>query len=154
MLILKRKMIYYVAAILTVLYLIGWFFYRPAVRFESSDGKWGDRELPWKGRDFEEIVYYFEKYKLRCNAPEVTMVRTTPKNLLNIFGWPSYLFDDKWKSEYREHPTDFPGSFYSKIWDCYNNPSGIANEEEWLIRASEEFIKNLANVKRPSLFKP
>jgi hypothetical protein len=149
-------MIYYVVAILilTVFYSIGWFFYRPAVEFESSDGKWGDHESLLKGRDFEEIVYYFEKYKLRCNAPEVTMVRTTPKNLLNIFGWPSYLFDEKWKLEYREHPTDFSKGYYAMIEDCYDKPSGIANEAGWLIQASDGFIKNLANVKRPSLFKP
>lgn len=147
-------MIYYVVTILvlTVLYLIGWFIYRPAVRFESSDGKWGDRELPWKGRDFEEIVYYFEKYKLRCNALDVTLVRTTPKNLLNIFGWPSYLFDDKWKLEYREHPTDFPRGFYGEIWDCYITPPSGINEEEKLSQARDEFIKGLANIKQPPLF--
>jgi hypothetical protein len=146
-------MIYYVVTILilTVLYLIGWFIYRPAVRFESADGKWGDRELPWKGRDFEEIVYYFEKYRLRCNAPEVAMVRTTPKNLLNIFGWPSYLFDDKWKLDYIE-PRDFPGGFYSKVWDCYFKPSVIENEKGMLSQARDEFIKNLANIKQPKLF--
>jgi hypothetical protein len=152
---MKRKMIYFIATILilTVLYFIGWFIYRPAVRFESSDGKWGDHELPLKGRDFHEIIYYFEKYKLRCNVPYVTLVRTTPKNLLNIFGWPSYIFDAKWKLEYREPPTDFPGGFYAKIRDCYNKrPGGIANEEERLLQARVEFVKNLANIKQPSLF--
>ena len=147
-------MIYYVATtlILTVLYLIGWIIYRPAVRFESSDGKWGDHELPLKGRCFDEIVYYFEKYKLRCNAPEVMMVRTTPKNLLNIFGWPSYLFDEKWKLEYREHPTDFSGGFYANIWDCYTTPPTGINEEEKLNRRVDEFFNSLANIKQPSLF--
>jgi hypothetical protein len=151
---MKRKMIYYVVTILilTILYLIGWFIYKPAVSFESSDGKWGDRELPLKGRSFYGIVYYFEKYKLRCNAPEVTMVRTTPKNLINIFGWPSYLFDEKWKLEYREPPSDFQGGFYAKIWDCYTTPPSGINEEERLNQAREEFFRNLANIKQPSLF--
>src|SRR5215813_4927238 len=97
---MKRKMIVVAIVILTGLYLIGWFFFRLSVEFESSDSKWGDSE-DLKGRDFEDIVYYFEKYKLRYNVPEVPMVRTTPKNLLNIFRWPSYLFNDKWKLEYR-----------------------------------------------------
>ena len=151
---MKRKMIYYAVTILilTALYLIGWFIYRPAVRFESSDGKWGDRELPLKGRDFYEIVYYFEKYKLRCNAPDVTLVRTTPKKRLNIFGWPSYLFDEKWKLEYKEPPTDFPGGFYAKIWNCYMMARSGINEKERLTQARDEFIKNLANIKQPSLF--
>jgi hypothetical protein len=151
---MKLKMIVVAIIILTVLYLIGWLFFRPAIEVESSDGKWGDGESLFKGRDLEEIVYYFEKYKLRCNAPEVTMVRTTPKNLLNIFGWPSYLFNDKWKLEYREHPTDFSKGYYAKIKDCYDKRSGIANEEGWLLQAGDEFLKNLAKVKRPSLFKP
>jgi len=151
---MKLKMIVVAIVILTVLYLIGWFFFRPAIGVESSDGKWGDGESPLKGRDFENIVYYFEKYKLRCNAPEATLVRITPKNLLNIFGWPSYLFSDKWKLEYREHPTDFSKDYYAKIWDCYNKRSGVANEEGRIAQAGDEFLKNLAKVKRPSLFKP
>jgi hypothetical protein len=150
----RVKMIYYVLTtlILTILYLIGWFIYRPSVAFESSDGKWGDHELLLKGRDFHEITYYFEKYKLRCNAPSVTLIRTTPKNLLNIFAWPSYLFDEKWKLKYREPSNSFQGGFYAKIWDCYNKPSGINNEEEWLNQARDEFFKNLASIKQPPLF--
>jgi hypothetical protein len=131
--------------------LIGWFIYRPAVRFESSDGKWGDRELPIKDRDFHEIVYYFEKYKLRCNAPEVSMIRTTPKSLLNIFGWPSYIFNEKWKLEYRAPPSDFQGGFYTKIWDYYTTPPDGINEEERLNQARDEFFRNLSNIKQPSL---
>jgi hypothetical protein len=150
---MKLKMIVAIV-ILTVLYLIGSFFFTPPIEVESSDGKWGDRESLLKGRDFEETVYYFEKYRLRCNVPEVTMVRTTPKNLLNIFGWPSYLFNDKWKLEYREHPTDFSKGYYAKIKDCYDKRSEIANEEWRIYQARNEFLKNLANAKRPSLFKP
>jgi hypothetical protein len=147
-------MIYYVVTtlILAILYWIGWFFYRPSVGFESSDGKWGDHESPFKGRYFDEIVYYFEKYRLRCNVPEVTMIRTTPKNPLNIFAWPSYLFNAKWKLEYREPTTDFPDGYYAMIKDCYNKPRGIANDEWKLTQASDEFIKNLKNIKQPSLF--
>jgi hypothetical protein len=146
-------MIYYIVAILilTILYLIGWVIYRPSVTFESSDGKWRDRELLLKGRYFREVTYYFEKYKLRCNATAVTMIRTTPKTLLNIFAWPSYLFDEKWKLEYRESSISAQESF-AQIWDCYNTPSGINNEEEWLVQARNEFFKNLANIKQPSLF--
>jgi hypothetical protein len=151
---MRRKMIVVAILILIVLYLIGRFFSGPSIEVESSDGKWGDSESPLKGRDFEEIIYYFEKYKMRCNVPEVTMVRTTPKNLLNIFGWPSYLFNDKWKLEYREHPTDFSKGYYAKIKDCYDKRSGIASEEWRISQAGDEFLKNLAKVKRPSLFKP
>src|SRR5262245_38485879 len=139
----------YTILLLAILYWVGWFFYRPSVGFESSDGKWGDHESPFKGRYFDEIVYYFEKYRLRCNVPEVTLVRTTPKNPFNIFAWPSYLFNPKWKLEYRE-PTDFPGGYYAKIRDCYNKPTLM---EEWkLSQASDGFIKNLKNIKQPSLF--
>jgi len=140
----------YTILLLAILYWVGRFLYKgPSVGFESSDGKWGDHESPFKGRYFDDIIYYFVKYKLRCNVPEVTLVRTTPKNRFNIFAWPSYLFNPKWKLEYRE-PTDFPGGYYAKIKDCYNKP--IAMEEWKLSQVSDEFIKNLKNIKRSSLF--
>jgi hypothetical protein len=147
-------MILYIASILilVILYSIGCFFYRPFVAFESSDGKWLDHENLIKGRDFREIVYYFEKYRLRCNASAVTMIRTTPKNPMNIFGWPSYLFDEKWKLEYRKALNVFPTDYYAKIWDCYNKRAG-ETEEERLRQACDEFLKNLAKIKQPSLFK-
>jgi hypothetical protein len=80
------------------------------------------------------------------------MIRTTPKNLFNVFAWPSYLLNEKWKLEYREPLIGPQEGYYTKIWDCYNKPSGIINEEDWLNRARDEFFKNLANIKRPSLF--
>src|SRR5262245_62278416 len=146
----------YTILLLAILYWVGRFLYRgPSVGFESSDAEWGDHESPFKGRYFDDIIYYFVKYKLRCNAPEVSLIRTTPKNPFNIFAWPSYLFNPKWKLECRE-PTDFPGGYYAKIWDCYNTrPSGMSQygEERWLIQAGDEFIKNLKKIKRSSLFR-
>ena len=109
----------------------------------------GGHESPFKGRYFDDVVYYFVKYKVRCNAPEATLIRTTPKNPFNIFAWPSYLFNPKWKLEYRE-PTDFPGGYYAKIWDCYNK--SILMEEWKMSQARHEFIKNLKMSKRPSPF--
>ena len=64
----------------------------------SSDGKWTDHEILFKGRDFNGIVYFFEEYKIKCNVPNVTLER-----LRSTSEWYSFssLFDKdtdiKWK---------------------------------------------------------
>ncbi len=64
----------------------------------SSDGKWADHEILFKGRDFNGIVYFFEEYKIKCNMPNVTLERLRSKSEWYSF---SSLFDKdtdiKWK---------------------------------------------------------
>ena len=49
------------------------------VAFQSSDGKWANREVLMKGHEFEQIAFLFEVYKIECEAPSVTLQRITPK---------------------------------------------------------------------------
>ena len=49
------------------------------VAFQSSDGKWADREVLMKGHTFEHIVFLFELYRIECNAQDAMLQRITPK---------------------------------------------------------------------------
>ena len=49
------------------------------VAYQSSDGKWTNREVLMKGHEFEQIVFLFEVYKIECEAPNTTLQRITPK---------------------------------------------------------------------------
>jgi len=49
------------------------------VSFQSSDGQWSDSEFLGKGRKFETVVTLFEAYKIKCNAANATLQRTTEK---------------------------------------------------------------------------
>lgn len=67
------------------------------VSFQSSDGQWSDSEFLGKGRNFETVVTLFEAYKIKCNAANATLQRTTPKpgnftleNLFNDYEAPKW----------------------------------------------------------------
>lgn len=45
----------------------------------SSDGKWSERQMVYKNREFKDIVSSFEEYKVKCNAPDVTLERLRSK---------------------------------------------------------------------------
>jgi hypothetical protein len=48
------------------------------VAFQSSDGKWADREVLMKGHEFEHIVVLFEAYKIECETQNAILQRITP----------------------------------------------------------------------------
>ena len=81
--------------------LIVWGVGRPNVSFESSEGNWADQEVQFKGRDYEDILWYFEKYKTLCGLPNATLIRTTKHNWYNVVAWWSYWHDTKWEVPYR-----------------------------------------------------
>lgn len=93
----------------------------PDASFRSSDSNWADSEYQIKGRDFDDIVFLFEGYKIKCTAPTANLVRTTPKNLFNVFAWPGYLIRKKWSVPYEpEDPqigTHYPHASQNH---CYN----------------------------------
>lgn len=83
------------------LLLFGCLFLRNTdATFRSSDGKWADSEIGFKGRNFRLIVEIFEDYKLKCQAPKATLLRATPRYWINVFAWPNYLLDKKWHVPY------------------------------------------------------
>jgi hypothetical protein len=80
-----------------IVWSVGW----PNVSFESSEGNWADQEVQFKARDYEAILWYFEKYKTLCGLPNATLIRTTKQNWYNVVAWWSYWHDAKWKVPYR-----------------------------------------------------
>lgn len=45
------------------------------VVYISSDGKWSERQMVHRNREFKDIVSSFEEYKNKCNAPDVKLER-------------------------------------------------------------------------------
>ena len=68
------------------------------VTFQSSDGKWFERENHLKGGTYSGIVVAFEQYRAHCASGTVRLERTTP-----MAPWysPRHYFDDyaapKWR---------------------------------------------------------
>ena len=118
-----------VVAVLVAYFLLG----NPNVNFRSSDSRWSDGEVGFKGRIFENVVFNFEGYKLKCHASKSILVRTTAENWINVFAWPSYFRDRKWRVPYGSEDPRI-GSYYPPAYssNCYN--------EAWsweIIRAAE-----------------
>jgi hypothetical protein len=69
--------------------------------FESSEGRWSDREIPEQGHDFRRILVTFEEFRQACGRPAATMYRTTARNPFNLLAWWDYLIHPKWAVPYR-----------------------------------------------------
>lgn len=69
--------------------------------FESSEGRWSEREIPEEGYDFRRIRVSFEEFKQACGRPAATMVRTTQRNPFNVLAWWDYAMHPKWALPYR-----------------------------------------------------
>jgi len=124
----------------TLFLLLGYSFIAwlswPSAYFESSDGGWRDHEIPLKNRDFQSMAIFFELYKIKCDANDAFLVRTTEINRCNVFYWPSYIADKKWKTPYRV-PSE---NSENKL--CYD----AAESEEMVktaISRAREFIDSL-----------
>jgi hypothetical protein len=101
-------------------------FSNPDATFRSSDGGWADSEIQFHGRKFEYIVWNFEGYKLKCHAPNARLLRATPVRWSNIFAWPSYLQDPKWRVPYSDSHSEI-GDYYPPVTmsNCYNVPWSV-----------------------------
>ena len=130
--------------IFTFLYAVGCWFFWPSASFESSDANWGDHEIPLKNRDFESMALFFELYKMKCNAKEAILYRTTQIQYWNIFHWPSYWFEKKWLVPYKEASTHIKGGIYPDTTKehCFNGPESDAIVNE-AARRSKDYIKSL-----------
>ena len=130
--------------IFTLLYAVGCWFFWPSASFESSDVNWGDRELPLKNRDFDSMSFFFELYKIKCNAKEAILYRTTQTQYWNIFHWPSYLLEKKWLIPYKDASPHIKGGIYPDATKehCFNGPESDAVVNE-AARRSKDYIKSL-----------
>lgn len=142
---LGRKSVKFILMI-AALYAVGCWLFWPSASFESSDAGWGDHEIPLKNRDFESMVLFFELYKLKCNARNTVLYRTTDMQYWNVFSWPSYLMEKKWLVPYKDASFKILGGIYpdATIEHCYNGPETESTLGEAL-RRSEEYIKNLGS---------
>lgn len=75
--------------------------------FESSEGRWSDREIPQEGHDLQRIRVNFDEFKQTCNRPTAIMYRTTKRNPFNVGSWWDYVINPKWTLPYRP-PQVFP----------------------------------------------
>jgi hypothetical protein len=110
--------------------IIGYLMFgNPDSGFRSSDGKWADSEVQFKGRDLKSIVFYFEEYKLACNAPKAVLLRSTPQVWYNIFAWPSYLTDKKWRVPLSDaHPEI--GNYHEESCMNENGTTAVVHQAE------------------------
>ena len=69
--------------------------------FESSEGRWSDREISQEGHDFRKIRSSFEEFKQACGRPTASMYRTTARNPFNVVAWWDYIINPKWALPYR-----------------------------------------------------
>jgi hypothetical protein len=70
--------------------------------FEASDGIWADRTVKFKGRDFEDVLWMFEAYKLTEGKEGVEMFRVTKKPEWWSLIWPRKEKDNPmWIVPYR-----------------------------------------------------
>lgn len=125
---------YIVAAAFAI--VIGYFlFSNPDATFRSSDGHWADSEVQFKGRNFRSVVELFEAYKINCHAPKAVLLRATPQSWFNVFAWPSYLTEKKWRVPYSDtHPE--LGNYYPP-----STESNCANEG-WSSSVSDQAPKS------------
>jgi hypothetical protein len=101
-------------------------FGNPDVSFRTSDANWADSEINSKGRDFESIVFNFERYKLSCSAPEAVLLRTTPRIWINVFAWPAFASERKWRVPYADAVPEI-GTYYPPAGQrhCYNEGASL-----------------------------
>ena len=65
-------------AVLTPIFVLAFLniiFCGTDVVYISSDGKWSERQMVYRNREFKDIVSSFEEYKNKCNAPDVKLER-------------------------------------------------------------------------------
>jgi hypothetical protein len=108
------------------------------VSFESSDGKWADNEIIFKGREFEQIVWYFEKYKMKSGNVDAELYRTTEP------GFFSNRFEIKWKVPYRPSAEHINGGYYvAPEFRGRVDINHSEKERQELDRRAEAYIESL-----------
>jgi hypothetical protein len=126
-----------------------WWHHEPDAFFQSSDANWADSELLWKGRDFRTVVIRFELYRIQCDAPDASLIRTSIRNPVNVFAWYNYLTDSKWLVPYGQRD-DSIETYYPAVHSehCANK---AVSEEDYIAareRASN-YVSALGKDKPP-----
>ncbi len=116
------------------------------VAYQTSDGKWADNEVLFKGRNFDGIVFSYELYKIVCDVPNVKLERITDKpNIFTVSWWFDDFDSPKWKvAKANRHP-NLEGESYFRPKDkahCFYQVVSKENMEKARKR-SAEFINGL-----------
>lgn len=107
------------------------------VEFQSSDGVWEDWTCRLKGRSFESVLYYFEKYKFQSKRSSAELYRCTPRpSSWNLFWSISDRSDPKWNVPYREKLECPPDERWDRCPPC------LAEKDNELVKkAAEDDLK-------------
>ncbi len=141
---LIHKRLTYSTFIAIFLYTVGCWLFWPNVSFESSDENWADHEIQLKDRDFTSMIYFFSLYKVKCGAENVILYRTTGKQSLNIFHWPSHLFEIKWQVPFKASSSKNESKVYPSFTanHCFNSPQTELTVNRAL-ELSKEYLETL-----------
>ncbi len=95
------KVIFYLLSGLLLLAVMAYFFlfygYGTDVTFQSSDGRWADKEAQFKKRDFDSILTGFILYS-DCAGENVSLQRVTEKpKIYKPESWFNDYTEPKWK---------------------------------------------------------
>jgi hypothetical protein len=111
------------------------------VAYQTSDGKWADNEVLFKGRNFDGIVFSYELYKIVCDAPNVKLERITKKpNILTVSWWFDDFDSPKWKVTMANRHPNLEGESYFRPKDkahCFNQAVSKENMGKVKKRAAE-----------------
>jgi hypothetical protein len=118
--------------IVLLLLAMNWLFRNPNANFRSSDANWAGGEVTWKGLDFDSIAFSFETYRLNCHAESAQLVRTTKMRWWNVFAWPSYSTNPKWKVPYGKPDPRIGSLFPRSATHCANR--GLTSEDRTLVK--------------------
>lgn len=83
--------------------------------FSSSDGNWTAEEDMINGKNFENILITFELYRIRCDKPDVSLIRTKGKK--NFWKW-AWWFDNYSSAKWKVPDSSFKKITYENLENC------------------------------------
>jgi hypothetical protein len=111
------------------------------VSFESSDRLFESSECLFKGRDFETVLFFFEKFRFLSRNEDAILYRTTKEPIFHkIYSRKNNL---KWKVPYRA-PSQLPGRdlIDPELKNILNR--GLIQKERRIIETRmEKYLKRL-----------
>ncbi len=106
---MKRSIRYILLFLVTVIAFLGYSVISitlPVYDYESSDHKFSDYEIPWKGRTLEMVEANFENYKREHNQPELRLYRTSRRIWRSPNLWTDNITHRRWKIPFAEPSFD------------------------------------------------
>ena len=120
-----------VVAVYLLIAVIGLLNKGTPVSFQSSDGRWMDHEIPFKGYSFNMVVGGFVVYRYKCSADDVVLQRITPRpSRLSIEYWLNDYDELKWRVPLAETHPNLKGQDTSQIQELRHcEAPGMTDQE-------------------------